>query len=97
MAHYIDLECQMAPSWEDAKTRLNVASEVYEFPFYICMDETARATKDLNTLLEAYHADEHDDMRQWFSDYAVMVNTPAEALATLYPWFHDGEKMPERG
>ena len=50
---------------------------------------------DVETLLEDYHADEHDDMRQWFSDYAVQVNTHEEALRTLYPWFHDGEEMPE--
>lgn len=91
----IRLECQWEPSWTDAKTRLTVAAETLEFPFYIAMDETAYATKDVETLLEDYHADEHDDMRQWFSDYAVQVNTHEEALRTLYPWFHDGEEMPE--
>lgn len=93
----ISLECQWEPSWEDAKTRLAVAAETLEFPFCIATDETPIAYKGVEHFIEhhEYGAAEQEDASTWWNNYHQPVNNMEEALRTLYPWFHDGEEMPE--
>lgn len=101
MTRPIKLECDCEPSWEDAKTRLRVAAEFFEFPFHICMDEIAYAYKNrLDYVHEHYEdnnisADELKACYEWADVYMKRVDTMDEAFRVLYPWFHDGEKYPE--
>ena len=90
----IRLECQWEPSWEDAKTRLTVAAETLEFPFCIATDETPIAYKGFEHYLE--HSDaEHSVAQLWWNNFHQPVNNMEEALRTLYPWYHEGEEMPQ--
>ena len=90
----ISLECQWEPSWIDAKTRLTVAAETMEFPFYITTDEAPQATNSLEDYLSQYPAEEHETVTEWFREYTIRVDDLQEALRALYPWFHDGETAP---
>ncbi len=95
----IRLECDFEPSWIDAKTRLRVAAEYFEFPFYICMDEVAYAYKRrLDYVFERYEDTEitSDELKacfDWSGVYMKEVTNMNEAMAVLYPWFHEGEKL----
>lgn len=86
MTKPIKLECDWEPSWEDAKTRLKVAAEFFDFPFHIAMDEIAYAYK--NRLDYVYERYEDGNV------YIKRVDNMQEALEALYPWFHEGEEMP---
>lgn len=95
----INLECSFEPSWEDAKTRLRVAAEFFEFPFHIAMDEIAYAYKNrLDYVYERYEdndvsGDELKACYDWAEVYMKRVNNMNEALRVLYPWFHEGNEM----
>ena len=90
----IRLECQWEASWTDAKTRLAVAAETLEFPFCIATDETPIAYKNFEHYLEDSDV-EHGTAQLWWNDYHQPVNNMEEALRTLYPWYHEGEEMPQ--
>lgn len=96
----ICLEDNCEPSWDDAKTRLKVAAEVMGFPFTVALDETAYAYKSLNDYIAERTEDgelsdeEVAAAKDWWNLYTTQVTNFPEALAALYPWFHDGESMP---
>ena len=96
----IQLECQWEASWTDAKTRLAVAAETLKFPFCIATDESPVAYKDLEHYMLDQGESEYDvkalkAAEDWFDTFAVSVNNMEEALRTLYPWYHEGEDMPQ--
>ncbi len=101
MTKPIRLECDFEPSWIDACTRLRVAAEFFEFPFFIAMDEVAYAYKKrLDYVYECYEdgetsADELKACYEWAEVYMKRVDSIDEAKRVLYPWFHEGEKAPE--
>lgn len=96
----ICLEDDCEASWDDAKTRLKVAAETFGYPHFITLDEVAYAYLDRDSYVAEVAADSDEDetgaARQWFDAEARRVNGYEEALRTLYPWFHEGEDMPER-
>jgi len=95
----IRLEDDFNPTWEDARTRLKVASEIHGFPLAIVQDEVAYAYKDfvhmwhhkINTG-EATH-DDFQPLITWWTKHATYVQNMDEATRVLYPWFHDGEEI----
>jgi hypothetical protein len=101
MSKPIRLECDVEPSFIDAMTRLRVAAEFFEFPFFIAMDEVAYAYKNrMDYLHERYEegnvsAEELTACYEWASVYMKRVDSIEEAVKVLYPWFHEGEKAPE--
>jgi hypothetical protein len=93
----IKLECDWEPSWDDAKTRLKVAGEVFGFPFYIAMDEVAYAYKDVKDYISSNEISDPIMVilaEEWFKDFARQVTDYESGLRILYPWFHEGEEMP---
>lgn len=90
----IRLEDDCEPSWDDAKTRLKVAAETFGFPFWVSMDEVAYAYANLGDFIDEH--EENKAAQLWFTGNARRVTNFEEALRTLYPWFHDGEELPER-
>ena len=95
----IRLEDDFNPTWEDAKVRLKVASEVFGFPFAITLDETAFAYRDFVAMsfykLKTGEAEltDYAILAAWWKVYAKTVHTMEEAERVLYPWFHEGEEM----
>ena len=85
--------------WEDAKTRLTVASEVLGFPFAIVMDETALAYRDFTSmwaykiLMGEATTEDFAAMWRYWAGYSKTVHSMEEAERVLYPWFHDGEEI----
>ena len=71
-----------------------MAAETLEFPFYIVIDETPHATKNLEDYLSEYLEDEHETVTKWFQEHATEVGDILTANRVLYPWFHDGEPAP---
>lgn len=100
MTHPIRLEDTAEISWDDAKTRLKVAAEVYEFPFYITLDEVAYAYKDVEHYLSDMDFKCEGELRKivvaWWEIFAHEITSYDEGLRVLYPWFHEGEEMPVR-
>lgn len=95
----ICLEDDCEASWDDAKTRLKVAAEVFVFPFFITLDETAYAYDSFDDYLAERGMEDPAEIeaaRQWWNVHAIEVHNFPDALAALYPWFHDGEAMPVR-
>ena len=92
----ICLECDWEPSWDDAKTRLKVATELMGFPLFITMDETAYAYQSIDDYLAERLDDETASARAWWDENAQAVPDYQTGLRVLYPWFHDGEPMPDR-
>lgn len=101
MSKPILLECDFEPSWEDAKTRVRVAADYFEFPFYVALDEVAYAFKNrIDYVFNKFNEDAitPDEMKaccEWASVYMHRVNDVDEAFRVLYPWFHGGAKYPE--
>jgi hypothetical protein len=98
MTNPIRLEDDWEVSWDDAKTRLKVAAEVYGFPFYITLDEVAYAYKDMEHYLAdgEYPEDEREIVATWWKDHAHEITSYEHGLRVIYPWFHEGEEMPTR-
>jgi len=95
----IRLEDDYEASWDDAKTRLKVATEIFGFPFFIVMDYAAYAYKDMNGFMEdgeIYPEDEQEAVTQWWKEYAQEATDYHSALRILYPWFHGGKEMAYR-
>lgn len=90
----ISLECQFDPSWEDAKTRLRVAAEILDFPFYIVIDEAPTAYKRKSDYVLPRTLDGSPEAAERFWDMAsVLVSTMDEALSAIHPWYHGGEEL----
>jgi hypothetical protein len=85
------------PSWDDAKTRLTVAAEMFNFPLFIVVDEVAYVTKSFDDYVAdgEYPEDEIETLRTWWENFAYEVHGMSEAIETLYPWFHDGKDAPK--